>query len=270
MRKRSITKLFCRDMIYSFAYGKYKYLAFFGIIAFLALVTSLQLKPSEGNSVDIFFLLLQDNGYISEHASYRIPLYWDFVQFIILFLIADFLFHDQESNEAYLLFRCRSRLHYISTKICWIVVQNIFICSGLFVVIYAVSSLVYGDFSIKASPYFRENIESMMAINVTPEQLLLRILLGYIMTSIVLSTILLLCIQLISPIVSFLGVVILCTISTFSGIKWLPAIHSMILKTNIFDMEHHLTLPFSITYSVVVFSVTALLTIVFFKKKDIL
>lgn len=270
MTNRSFYRLFFRHVIYSFSYGKYKYTAFFIIMAFLALMTSLQLKAFGSNSVGTFFLLLQDKGYFVQLSDYEVPFYWDFIQFFVLFLIGDFLFQDLENNRAYLLMRCRSRLRYILSNICWIVSQTIFIYIGLFAVIYVVSSLVLGNFSIGESPYFQHNIASFMEIKVTPGGLVLRILVGFILTSTVLSSIQLLCIQFVPPVMAFFGVIILSSISTFSDIQWLPAIHSMILKQNIFNLEHHLTLRFSIIYCVVLYAVVTILTIFIFKKKDIL
>lgn len=270
MIKWPLSKLFFRDISYSFSYGKYKYASFYSLIALLALMISLQIKPLGSNSIGTFFLLLQDKGYIRVLADYQVPLNWDFIQFFSLFLIGDFLFQDQENNRTYLLLRCRSKCHFILSRIFWIVVQNVFLYLGIIVVIYVVSSLTLGDFSIGESAYFNHNIASLMAIKVSPEQLLLRILLGFIMTSIVLSSIQLLCIQFISPTITFFGVVVISSISTFYGNKWLPAIHSMILKQDIFNLEHHLTLNFSITYCAVLYVIVTVLTIFVFKNKDIL
>lgn len=270
MTNRSVFKLFSRDIIYSFSYGKYKFIVFYSFIAFLSLMNSLQIKSSESNSVGTIFSLLKDKGYIYRLSDYQVPFNWDFILFFVLFLIGDFLFQDLENNRTYLLLRCRSKITYMLSKVYWVVVQNLLIFIGVFAVIYIVSSLVLGDFSIGQSAYFNNNIASLMEIKVTPQQLLLRILLGYIMTSILLSSLQLLCIQFITPIMTYFGVIIICTISTFSDIKWLPAIHSMILKSEIFNLEHHLTLGFSMAYCAVLYVLITFMTLFFFKKMDIL
>ncbi|MDC3414316.1 hypothetical protein NC797_14890 [Aquibacillus sp. 3ASR75-11] len=270
MMKYSIYKLFSRDMAYSISNGKYKYVFLFSIVAILSLMTSIQLDSYGSNSVGIFYSLLKDNGYIYQLSDYQVPFNWVFIQFLVLFLIGDFLFQDLDNNRTYLLLRCRSRGRYIFSKMCWIVVQNIVLYIVIFAVIYIVSSMTIGDFSVGSSPYFENAIASQMDIQITPVQFIARILLGYIMTSIVLSSILLLGIQFISPVITYFGVIILSGVSTFSDLKWLPAIHSMILKQAIFDYEHYLTLRFSIMYSVVLYFLVSIVTFIVSRKKDIL
>ncbi|PLR78600.1 hypothetical protein CU633_05065 [Bacillus sp. V3-13] len=270
MTNHPIYKLFSRDMAYSLSYGKYKYLIFYCIIAALSLMTSLQLKSFDSNSVGTFYLLLKDNGYIKLLSEYEVPVNWTFIQFFVLFLIGDFLFQDIGKNRSYLLLRCRSKGQYILAKMGWIVAQSMILYIGVFVVIYFVSSLVLCDFSIGASPFFTDMIAPLMEIRITPGDLILRIILGYFMTTLVLSSIQLLCIQFISPAIAYFGVIILGGISTFSDLKWLPAIHSMILKQTIFDIEHQLTLRFSILYSLVLYVLISIITFFVFKEKDIL
>ena len=270
MTNCSFFKLLYRHILYSFSYGKYKYSIFFGFMALLALMKSLQLTHVESNSVGTFYWLFKDNGYISRLADYQVPFYWVFIQFFVLFLISDFLFQDLENNRSYLLMRCRSKVQYILSNICWIVVQTLFIFIGLFAVIYIVSSLTLGDFSLGESVYFQQNIASLMEMKESPGSLVLHMFTGFFLTTIVLSSIQLLCMQFFSPIISFFGVIILSSLSTFSDIKWLPAIHSMILKQNIFNIEHHLTLSYSIMYCIGLYAIVTILTILVFRKKDIL
>ncbi|TCP29949.1 hypothetical protein EV207_10743 [Scopulibacillus darangshiensis] len=268
MKKRPMLKLFFHDFTYGFSYGKHKYIVFYSMIGLLSLMISFQLKPLGSNSIATFFLLLKDNGYIKQLSDYQVPFYWDFIQFSVLFLIGDFLFQDIENKRIYLLLRSRSKSHYILSKIFWVVVQNILIYIGLFTTIYIISSLALGDFSLGKSPYFKQNIVPLMVTKVTPGQLLLNILLGFIITSVLLSSILLLFIQFSPPIMIFFGVIVISSISTFSSIKWLPAIHSMILKRDIFNMEHHLTLGFSIIYCLVLYAFVTTFTFFVFKKID--
>lgn len=270
MRNRTILKLFNRDFTYALSYGKYKYIVFYSLLAFLALMISLQIKSYGSNSMGIFFLLLKDKGYIQNLSDYQIPFYWDFTQFFVLFLIGDYLFQDHESNRVYVLIRCHSKMKYLFSKIYWIIVQNLLIFLGVFIVVYIISSLTLNDFSIGSSPYFLNHIEVQMANKVTPVHLLIRLFVGFVMTSIVLSCLLLLCIQFTTPIVSFLSVIILCSVSTFSGIKWLPAIHSMILRSNVFNHAHHLTFGFSISYCIGLYIIITLLTLFVFKNIDFL
>lgn len=265
-----VRKLFFRHVSYSLSYGKYKLFIFYSIAAFLALATSIQIKTIGSNSIGAFFLLLKDNGYLYRLSDYQVPFSWDFIQFFTLFLIGDFLFHDLDSNRRYLLLRCRSKMNYILSKIIWVAVQNMFIYIGLFAVIYVISSLVLGNFSMGDSPFFNNTISSMMEIKEAPGQLLLRIFIGFEVTSLVLSSLQLLFLQFASPIVTFLSVIILSSLSTFSDSKWLPAIHSMILRQNIFDLKHHLTLGFSVAYCAIVYILVTLFTIFLFQKKDIL
>ncbi|MFC0190068.1 hypothetical protein ACFFJY_17365 [Fictibacillus aquaticus] len=270
MSRTTLYKLFLRDLNYSFSYGKYKYLAFYTIIAFLALMKSLQLRELESNSVGTFFALLKDEGYFYRISDYQVPFYWDFVQFLLLFLIGDFLFQDMENNRTYLLMRCRSKLHYLVSKMCWIVAQNILMILGLFLTIYMVSSVVFADFTIGASPYFERVIETQMEIKISSVELVIRIFLGYMITGILLSVMMLMGTQFVSPVITFFGIIVVCVISTFSDLKWLPAIHSMILKQQIFNMEHQLSLSFSIIYCLSLFSVVAVIALFIFQKKDIL
>lgn len=265
----NIFRLLRRDLLYSLSYGKYKYLSLFVLTAILALSKSMVLKPIGSNCVGVIYLLLQDNGYITQLSDYQVPLYWDFYQFYILFLIGDFLSHDMAKNQPYILLRSRLKINYMLSKIAWIITQTILIYVLLFAIIYIVSSLVLGTFSIGDSRYFTQTIQPTMQIHLSPEKLLIRILIGFILSGVVLSGIQLLAMQVITPMMGFLGVVILCTISTFSGLKWLPAIHSMILKQDIFNLEHHLTFTFSLWYCLITYSVVSFLSILIIKKKDI-
>jgi hypothetical protein len=236
----------------------------------LAITKSLELKSLSSNSVDTFYSLLKDEGYLYRLSDYQVPFHWDFIQFFVLFLIGDFLFQDIENNRTYLLVRCRSKLNYVLSKMGWIVFQNLFIYITLFVVIYVISSFILKNFTIGDSGYFHKHIESLMEIKTTSQNLVVRILAGYILTSILLSSMLLLSIQFLSPIMTFFGVIIICVISTFSDSKWLPAIHSMILKQSIFNLEHQLTLSFSMIYCGILYLITTLVTLYVFQKKDIL
>ncbi|MFC4619989.1 hypothetical protein ACFO4N_14845 [Camelliibacillus cellulosilyticus] len=264
-----MVKLFIHDFTYSLSYGKYKYLAFFGIVALLVVAKSLEAKPVSSNSVVVFFNLMQDNGYIKSLAEYQVPIYWIFVQCFTLFLISDFLNHDMERNRVYLVLRVRPKISYILSKVIWIVAQNILLFVGIFVVIYMISSFVLGNFSLGSTPYYKEVIAPQFTVGTSPTMLILRLFVGFIITSIALSGLLLLGIQWIPAIAAFLGIIIVSAISTFSGLKWLPAIHSMILRQEIFNLTHHLTLRFSLMYSVVLFVVCVILTTFIFKRKDI-
>ncbi|MCM3738576.1 hypothetical protein M3215_23075 [Bacillus cytotoxicus] len=270
MTKTSLHTLLLRNVRYSISYGKYKYIAFFSFIAFLAIVMSVQMKVTGSNSVEIFYLLLKDKGYFLHISEYDPPLFWEFIQFFVLFLIGDFLFHDFKHNRSYLLLRCRSRLQYVLSYIGWIFVQNIVIYLGVFFVIYVCASCMMGNFSLEASPYFKQVIQSELVISVTPSELVCRILFGYIMAGIVLSSIQLLFMQLLSAPIVFFGTIIVSGMSTLSDNQWLPAIHSMILKQSIFDTEHHLTLQVSIVHSFVLYSVITMCILFIFRKKDML
>jgi hypothetical protein len=270
MTKPVILRLIIRDMLYSWSYGKLKYIIFFCILSFLSLATSLQLKPFGTNSSGVFYFLLKDNGYIRVISDYEVPVYWVFIQFYIQFLIGDFLFDDQKKNRNYLLLRSHAKGSYILAKMGWVLAQNILIYLGIYFVIYISSGLVLNDFSIGSSPFFSNHIDPTLQYPITPGQLTFRILAGYFLTSLVLSSIQLLCIQFISPFITYFGVIILSGISTFSDIKWLPAIHSMILKQAVFDSDHNLTFHFSIVYSVVLYILVSLAAYSVFRKKDIL
>ena len=174
------------------------------------------------------------------------------------------------SNRNYLLLRSRAKGSYILAKMGWVLAQNILIYLGIYFVIYISSGLVLNDFSIGSSPFFNNQIDPLLQYPITPGQLTLRIIAGYFLTSLVLSSIQLLCIQFISPFITYFGVIILSGISTFSDIKWLPAIHSMILKQAVFDSDHNLTFHFSIVYSVVLYILVSLAAYSVFRKKDIL
>lgn len=271
MKKISLHILLLRNIRYSISYGKYKYLAFFSVITFLAIVMSMKIKAFGSNSVDVFYVLLKDKGYFLHMSEYDPPLFWEFTQFFVLFLIGDFLFHDFKYNRSYLLLRCHSRIQYVLSYIGWIFVQNIIIYVGLFFVIYIGASLTTGTFSLEKSLYFKEMIQQELVTAVSPGELVFRIILGYAMVSIVLSSIQLLFMQFFSAIVVFFGVIILSGISTLSDNQWLPAIHSMILKQSIFDSEHHnLTLQVSIIHSVILYSLVTISLFFTFQKKDIL
>lgn len=270
MSLRAIFNLFLLDIFYSLSYGKYKLFGFLFFIAFLAIMLSLQLKSAGSNSIGTFFVMLKDYGYITKISDYQVPYYWVFIQFVVLFLIGDYLSRDMENNQIYLVLRGRSKLNYILSKMLWIVFQNILIFLFLFIIVYVISSVMLGDFSIGSSPFYQKSMVALMAIKVTPEQFLFRLFIGFIMTSIVLSSLQLFAMQLTSPILTYFGVILISCISTFSGSKWLPAIHSMIMKSSIFNQDHHLTLEFSAEYCAVVYVLVTGLTIYFYKKKDIL
>lgn len=267
MRKQRGIHLFIRQVTYGFSYGKYKYIVFFLLICLLAFMKGLQIKSIHGNSIGTFLLLCEDNGYLK---LYQIPVNWILIQVFVLFLIADFLYQDAEKNRIYLLMRIRSRLVYITSTLCWIVFQTVMIFLGLFLLVYVVSSLVVGDFSLGNSPYFSNFILPLIAVKATPIEVVVRLFADFILTTIVLSSLQLLFMQFFSPILTFFGIIILCAISTFSGLKWLPAIHSMILKTDLFNAEHHLTFLFTLLYSVILFTVVSIVTLFIFNKKDIL
>ncbi|GGE53103.1 hypothetical protein GCM10011391_34980 [Pullulanibacillus camelliae] len=269
-RGRTFYRLLSHDLSYSLAYGKYKFIVFYGLIALLSLMMGAEVKSvANGNTVGTVYLLLKDNGYIKTLSDYELPYYWDFIQFFTLFLIGDFLYQDLNNNRTYVVLRCHSKLQYMLSKVCWLIIQNMLLFAGMFIVIYAVSSIVLGDFSFHSSAYFHHYIASLMNNSVSPGQLVWRIFLGYILTNLVLSSILLLLLQWLSPIVSFLGVIIISSLSTFLGTKWLPAIHSMILKQDTFNREHHLTLSFSVIYCAVCFVVIAAFTLYTFRKSEV-
>ena len=267
MTDKSLYRLLIHDFKYSLSYGKYKFLVFYGVIVILAILFSLQQKDLTGNSVTVIFSLLKDEGYFYQLSDYILPFNWAFIQICTLFLISDYLFFDQENNKNYLLLRAHSKKNYITSKLIWIVIQNILIFTLLFFTIYLVSSLVTEDFSLNRSVYVNHSIVESA---ISPGQLVLRLLTGYMITGIVLSSILLLAMQYLLPVLSFLSVVILCSLSTFLDTKWLPAIHSMILKQDIFNNEHHFTLTFSVIYSMVVYIIVSIITLNVFKRKEFL
>lgn len=267
MTDKSLYRLLIHDFKYSLSYGKYKYIGFYGVIVILALLFSLQQKEINGNGVTVIFSLLKDEGYFNQLADYVLPFNWTFIQVCTLFLISDYLFFDQENNKNYLLLRARSKKNYIASKLIWIITQNILIFTLLFIIIYCVTAMTTGNLSLNRSAYFNHSI---MELSISPSQLVLRILTGYIITGIVLSSILLLAMQFLLPVLSFLSVVILCSLSTFLDTKWLPAIHSMILKQDIFNSEHHLTLTFSVIYSMVLYIIVSIITLNVFKRKEFL
>ncbi|WP_077324727.1 hypothetical protein [Virgibacillus siamensis] len=268
MNAKGFYKLFIRDLINSWQYGKIKYLVFFTIIIFLSTMKSLQIKQFDANSVGTFFLLLQDNGKIKHITDYQIPFYWNFIQFFILFLIGDYLFNDFQRNKTYALIRSGSRTAYISAKICWIFIQNIITVALLFLAIYVSSGVVLNDFSIGISDYFLTAIEPAMNMETSPEQLLFQMLVGFVLTSVVLSGIILLGMQFFEKITVFFSVILLCSISTFYGSKWLPAVHSMILKHHIFSQNLSLTFSFSIIYCIFLYAILSIAIVMVFRKKD--
>lgn len=270
MNKYMILKLFNRDMTYSFSYGKYKYLLFYALIIVLTVAESLKIKSFTGNSVDAYFQLLKDTGYFYQLSDYVVPVNWLFIQLIVLFLVSDFLVHDFKVNSHYLLLRIHVKGEFILSKLWWIITQNTLIHFGIIIIIYVISSCILGDFSLEVSSFYHLYIDSQMIIPLSPLQLFLHIFLGYVMTSIVLSSLFLLCLQLFTPIISFCLAIIISSLSTFLDWKWLPAIHSMILKKDVFDYEHHLSIQFSAAYSVCVFILLSVITYFLFKKKDII
>lgn len=265
-----MSRLFFRDVIYSVSYGKIKYLAFFAIAACLTIMKSVEIKPFSANSVDVMFLMLQDNGTIRRAADYQVPFYWEFIQFFPLILIGDFLHQDESSNRTYLLLRCRSKIRYMTAKIGWMTWQSGWLFILLFFLIYVLSSLILGDFSLGSSSYFHQQIMPMMEAKASPASLFVHLFIGFVVTTMVLSALQLLCIQFISPIATLFIMICLCSLSTFSSSKWLPAIHSMILKRNFFDTAHHFTLGFSVAYSLLVYVLACVFAIYAFVKKDIL
>ncbi|RYL87307.1 hypothetical protein [Sporolactobacillus sp. THM19-2] len=267
---QSTIRLFWRDVTYSFSYGKYKYLIFFAFMAVLALAESMRIRSFGSNGADTFFLLLRDNGYIKILSDYEIPYYWDFTQFFTLFLTADYIFHDFRQNQLYVLLRCRSKRRYILSKIMWIIFQNLLVYLCLLMVIVLVSGSVSGNFSLSSSSYFHQFIGPMMESQVPEWELLMRLLIGFIITSVVLSSLMLLLIHWLSPIITFFSVVVLCSLSTFLDSRWLPAIHSMILKTDIFNMEHQLTLGFSLLYCAGVYVLVNTVTLFMCKRREII
>ncbi|TGA96892.1 hypothetical protein E4665_13600 [Sporolactobacillus shoreae] len=266
----SFFRLFWRDVTYSFSYGKYKYLIFLAYMAALAYAISLRNQSIGTNGLDTFFLLMRDNGYIKTLTDYVIPYYWDFTQFFALFLTADYLIHDFRQNQLYVLLRCQSKRQYIMSKIVWLIIQNLALYLCLFAAVYLASGSVTHDFSLNASSYFHQFIEPMMQSKVSSGLLVTRLLIGFIATSTVLSSLLLLLIHWLQPIIAFFCVVVLCTLSTFLDSKWLPAIHSMILKQDIFDLEHHLTLGFSLAYSACLFLAVSTVTLYICKQRELL
>ncbi|MBP3040957.1 hypothetical protein J9303_15825 [Bacillaceae bacterium Marseille-Q3522] len=226
---------------------------------------SIQQKSYDGNNVTVLFRLLKDEGYFYLLTDYKIPINWIFIQLTVLFLIGDFFFQDLGKNRTYLLLRSRLKGRYILSKIVWMIVQSFVFFAGIFIVIYIVSSLVFGDFSLTETSYLKQIIGTILS----PEEFILRILLGYFVTTIALSAVLLLCMQFIPPVVAYFAVIAVSCISTFADMKWLPAIHSMILKQAIFAPEHQLTLRYSLTYSILLFAFASLATYFVFKKKDI-
>ncbi|MFD2752174.1 hypothetical protein ACFSUM_17435 [Virgibacillus siamensis] len=268
MTIKGFFKLLFRDLINSWQYGKFKYIVFFIMIIFLSVMKSLQIKQFDASSVGTFFLLLQDNGYIKHITDYQIPFYWNFIQFFILFLIGDYLFYDSQKNKTYALIRSGSRTAFISAKIGWIIIQNTIIVVCLFLVIYISSGIIFGDFSIDRSDYFLNRIQPFMNISTSPEKLLVQLLVGFILSSVVLSGIILLGMQFFEKISVFFSVIILCSISTFYGGKWLPAVHSMIMKHHIFSQDYSLTFLFSIIYCICFYIILGIAVVLAFRRKD--
>jgi hypothetical protein len=270
MKKNYLKALFLRDITYSFSYSKYKYIIFYSLILVLSVAESLPLKSFGSNSVGTFYFLLKDEGYFFHISDYIIPTNWLFVQFVTLFLISDYLVHDMETNQHYILLRIQNKAYFILSKQMWIILQTILIFLGVFIVIYLVSSLVLGDFSLGLTSFYQDTILAQMNHPLTPISLILQLFIRYVITSIVLTSILLLCSQLVAPIISFFSVIFLGALSTFLDWKWLPAIHSMILKSEVFDGEHHLSLPFSLTYLLIIYLFVSILTYFVYKKKNII
>jgi hypothetical protein len=258
------------DIIYSLSYGKYKWVAFFGLVILLSVTTSIQAKAWHANSVDVFFLLLKDNGYISSLSDYEVPYKWVFIQCFTLFLVSDFLSKDIKTNRIYLILRCQSKNLYILSKLIWIIIINFFLYVCLFLIVYFISGSVLGDLTIETSPYFHHFIQPLMTMPTDPGIFVFQLFFGFFLTTIVLSSIQLLFIQYVSPMIVFLGVIFLSVVSTLYGTKWLPAIHSMILKHTWFEETHHLTFLFSDLYSTLVFIGVAVITVSLFRNKDIL
>jgi len=263
-----IYRLFLRDWKYSLLYGKWKYGAWFLFFAFLTLMMSVRLNQYGVNSADIIFMLLKDEGYFQFLSEYEVPIYWVFTQFFIIFLIGDFLSEDFQKNRIYLLLRSRSKSSYFLSKIGWLIMQNIGFIIGLFLSIYLVSSITLRTFSLETSLYFQDTVVPLMDIPVSASEVVTRIIVGYLVTSLALSGLLFLTMQLLSPALAFLGIIILSGVSTILDSKWLPGIHSMILKQSIFANNYQLSMTFSLVYSFVVFLVSSIIAYLVFNKKN--
>ena len=108
-----------------------------------------------------------------------------------------------------------------------------------------------------------------MATLIAPAELVARIVIGYLLTGIVLSAIQLLLLQFLAPAITFFAVVLLGSLSAIVDAKWLPGIHSMILKQEIFAPEQQLSFGFSVAYTAVSFVLFSAVTFMAFRKKDI-
>ena len=234
---KSFVRFLYSEFVYSFSFGKYKYLVFYTLIGLLSCLISYQGNDLNGNSVDTFYTLMKDNGYLFQLSDYQPPIYWLFIQFSTLFLMGDYLFHDVEANRSYFLLRFQSKSQYILSKVCWIIIQSTLMYGLLFLVVFVTSSLVYHDYSLGTSTHYEVFLRTQMEEPISSEGLIVTIFLGYIITTIVLTILQLLLIQFFAPLLSFLLVAVLSVLSTFIDSRWLPAIHSMILKRFVFDVS---------------------------------
>ncbi|SDL90219.1 hypothetical protein [Sediminibacillus halophilus] len=272
MRKRLVfTRLLYRDIAYSFSYSKIKYGIFFILTALLAAGKALQLQGIDSaGSVDVLYFMLKDEGYFLNLDNYQVPVDWIFFQTVALFLLSDYYVHDLGRNALYVTIRSSSKTTFLLAKLFWLILQTTGLFVGLFLVVFCVTGLVLGHFSLEVTPFYQHHIMPMLQLDRSPLQLMAQLLIGYIVTTLVLSMIQLLLVQFLDPVVLFLIVVLLLGISTIGDSRWLPAIHSMILRQEIFDLEHALSWQFSYLYSAALFIVLSIAALLVYRRKDIL
>jgi hypothetical protein len=268
--KSKFFPLLKRDIKLSFFYSKYKYLVFFTFLSILTVSKSLSVKNLGGGNVDVFFLLLKDEGYFLNLSDISIPVNWIFIQYATLFLISDYYVNDFKNNSIYILVRTQNKSAFFLSKVVWLIWQILIVFISISLIVYLVSSAILGSFSIKFTPLYKVMITTQLDIKVTPLILVLHILIGFILTTLILSIFQLLCMQFLTPIISYFCVISISSISIIADSKWLPAIHSMILKQEIFDVDHALSFQFSITYCVIIFILLAFISTYIYQRKDIL
>lgn len=258
-----------RDWFLNINNNRGKYCILFFLIIIMTIINIQLLNRNNGNILDLFYMTYKDTEYKNSNLDFQeFPFIWFLINILISSSIGNYILEDIKKDAYYVLIRCKTYTLYWLSKICFVLIHTLLIYFILFSLTFIIGAIFLNntlEWSLLFNPILRESIVQ----SITPLKFILSLFLIYSTTSIVI-TLLQINLSL------FLGkkrgvilIIFILVLSIFSTNQYLPAIHSMLLKHDIFDKAHGLSIIDSLKYN---FFLSILLIFIGYKiltKKDI-
>ncbi|WP_062199376.1 hypothetical protein [Massilibacterium senegalense] len=267
---RLVMDILRRDLLYGWMKNKSRYGVFFFLIVTLSFKNIWVLSYQNGTVLDLFLESFKSSEYLTAIEDIGdIPITWILIHFLILFIIGDFIRDDIKENAIYILTRTKRIQEYWLAKLLWIII-NVFIMYGLMFLIMYLLGVFFLQPVLEWGPISKGLLTGALLAETNGLQFLFLLFCLYSTTSIVLGFIHLMFTIFISSQYALLLTLIIVCLSIFIDYQWLPGIHSMLLKHDIFYGTSSLSIQKSFIYNIVGMVGFGYLGYLFIKRRDMI